>query len=139
MIVRRFKVWYICSNPSCRMRMSMSTINSTSSRDVTGIWLDINGREDCYKCNWPMDVREVKCKVSTDIFGTDLEGSWSCDDHPYITFHPIPLRKSYYGDKAARQLFPLYGEITRSGFPWRCPTCKEPMKYAEERDATYVG
>lgn len=86
-----------------------------------------------------MDVQKVKCEVSTDVFGTDLEGLWSCDNHPHEVFYPIPLRNTYYENKVIQHLFPLYKEIVRSGFPWKCPTCKEPMRYVEKRNATTVG
>jgi hypothetical protein len=151
MIVLEYKVCYICANPSCRLPIVVSKFSLDNSRDVTGIWMDIDRMKNCYACNWPMEIKRVECRVSTDMFGTDLEGVWSCDDHPYNMFYPIPLRntyymfypmplrKIYYMDVVGNHIFPLYKEIAKLGFPWKCPTCKEPMKYEEKRAFTVVG
>jgi len=138
-IIRKFKVMYICSNYTCRLPMTISSVNFTKSKDVTQIWTELSkDMNTCYSCKHPMEIRAITCKITTDIFGTDLKGEWICQAHAHKSFFPIPLRRAYYNlDQYYIQ--PAYREISKMGFPWKCPTCKEPMAYVDKRDARGVG
>jgi len=138
MIVKKYKVKYMCALPSCGQIVSVST-TICRSKDVTTVGYGFEKTKRCYTCKSAMAIVNVECLVSTDMFGTDVIGTWVCDTHPYNPFYTIPLRKAYYKGTINSHLLPLYKEIVESGFPWRCPTCKEPLKYEERTGSTRVG
>jgi len=138
MIVREYKVNYVCSNRRCKSPQSLSVPSPNKSRDITGIWMEIDKKRICHNCSWPMEVRDVICKVSVDIFGSNMHGEWICNNHPYISFFPFQLRNAYYRDSTVMHSYYVYREVVKMGFPWKCPTCKEPMRYVDERDVQIV-
>jgi len=139
MIVRELKVFYRCTNTRCNLPVKVTMLKFAKNRDVTQIWTEIHKKMTCHVCQYPLRISRVRCKVSTDIFGTDIQGVWMCVNHPEKPFYTIPLRKAFYGQNGRGILDQLYREVVGLGFPWKCPTCKEQMIYAEDRDNIVLG
>jgi hypothetical protein len=113
------------------------------ARDVVDIGIDIEKTRDCYNCSSSMVIRNVKCTVSEDMFGSGVHGEWTCKKHPWKPYYAVQLRRSYsdyeHGISEDIPVFMPYRKTVEMGFPWKCPICEEPMNYVDKRDFAAVG
>ncbi len=94
------------------------------------------GREDtwCAICYSKMAVRDIKCKITKNVYGNIQTGEWFCPKHPSDIYYPYPLEK-VKNDPTYSMLtrYQKYKKIAEVGFPWKCPICSSTLIYKERK------
>jgi len=106
----------------------------------------------CPKCKPEVKLKfdKIMCKPLKEIggfvdkFGDEKNGFWVCGSHPTKKFFPIPLKDAVTkGDKYDMEwdgigMSIFYSDIAKNGHPWKCPTCKEYLRYFDEREVGFA-
>jgi len=126
--------------PKCKLYTytACKTIEETSIANIDKIvaLMRKNDPVHCMVCGieYPLVISEMKCIIKSwiDKYGSAYKGHWECSLGHFDKIYPIPLKRAVEGTGFVRyRNLQKYVRVARGGHPWRCPICKQPLKYVK--------
>jgi phage FluMu protein Com len=128
--------------PKCKLYTyaAHKTIDETPISNINRIVSLVRKDEPihCIVCGMECSliISSMKCVIKSrvDKYGSSYKGHWECPVGHFGNVYPIPLKRAVEGTGFVRyNNLQKYVQIARGGYPWKCPKCKQILKYVETK------